>query len=241
MLDTRRILKDTDMVLCGCEPLDKGDERQGIATTVRRLSGSEEPTLGPGQSTWQVLTFRGCTLVMPIVIVVAVIALACFGSYVNRQAHERELSKDAEWFMVARSEVLNLWLPQTLIELAKRQAQSGFIRTHEDLQQSLELQREQELWYAVTVRAYRGNGEFADTTYIRWPYYDPHNYHFQEFQDILASATGNPPCYPDFPTSGYSKASVHVIDEELLEREPREVMAELLGYRAPAADQHSAR
>ena len=143
--------------------------------------------------------------------------------------------------MIIRAEALHVWLPQTLIELAERQAQSGFIRTHEDLQQFLELQHQKELWCAPTVRVYQGNGEFADTTYIQRPYYDRLNWQFQEFLDILATAAGSPPCYPDFPTSSFSRASVNVIDEELLEGEPREVMAELLGYRPPAADQPGAR
>ena len=143
--------------------------------------------------------------------------------------------------MVARSEALHLWVPQTLIELAERQARSGFIRSKEDSQKSLERRHQVELWYAITIRAYQKSGEFADTTYIRRPYYERLDWQFQEFLDILATAAGSPPYYPDFPTSSFSNIAVYVIDEELLKREPREVMAELLCYRTTAADKQRAR
>jgi hypothetical protein len=169
---------------------------------------------------------------MTIVIAMAMVGLTCFASHVTRRAQECEPAVNGELKIIVRFEVLRLWLPQPLTELAKSQTWSRFARTHEEMRQFLERRHQREQWYALTVRAYQANGEFADTTYVRRPYYD--SIYCQELLDILATAAGNPPYYP---TSHFSRASVYVIEEEYLDREPREVMAELLGYPAQTADQ----
>ena len=127
--------------------------------------------------------------------------------------------------IIVRSELLRLWLPQTLTELAKRQSQFRVVRTHEELQRFLELQDRKDLWYALTMRGHQVNGDFVDITFIRWPYDDP--LHFPELLEILATAAGNPPRDPD---ADFSTASVHIIANDSLNREPREVIAELLGH-----------
>ena len=86
------------------------------------------------------------------------------------------------------------------------------------------------------MRGYAANGEFSDLTYVRRPCDD--RTHFQEVLAVLATAAGNP---PRSTISDFSKASIHIIDDEFLDREPREVMEELLGYVAstqkePGAD-----
>jgi hypothetical protein len=72
--------------------------------------------------------------------------------------------------------------------------------------------------------AYEANGEFSDVTCIRRPYDD--SLYFPEVLAILATVAGNP---PHEPNSDFSRASVHIVADEFLNGEPREVMAELLG------------
>ena len=63
----------------------------------------------------------------------------------------------------------------------------------------------------------------AEITFIRQPYRE--SKFFQEFLDVLATLAGNPPIDS---TSNFSAAEVHILPNELSEREPREVVEGLL-------------
>ncbi len=217
------------MLFSGHVPIHKQGKPHDIAIASAGVAESVDPTLATGRS-----SRSGEAFLKTIVIVGAVIGLCHFASHVTRQAPENGPLGGSDAFMVARTEVLHLWLPKTLIELAKSQAQSRCFGTHEELQRFLELRHEQDVWCAMTIRIYQINGTFGDVTYIRRPYYDRH--YFQEFLAILATAAGSPPYYPDYPTSSFLIASVHVITEEFLGRQPREAMADLLTYPALTAD-----
>jgi hypothetical protein len=232
-LKTRLSLKVSAMLLSGHEPIDKDAERHEVAIASHVVPGWQEPTLDTGRSSQRFLSIRGGNILTMIVIIAAVMALTLFATHVTRQPQECEPADAISAAIIVRSELLRLWLPRTLAELAKRQAQSPIVRTHDDLQQFLDLQHQQDLWYALSIRAYQANGIFSDVTYIRKA--DDSEY-FRELVEILAAAAGNPPYYP---TMDLSRASVHVIADEFLKREPREVMAELLGQPAPTADRES--
>ena len=131
------------------------------------------------------------------------------------------------WRIVIRSEVIRLYLPRTLIELANHQTQQPPLQTHEELRRSLEARHHRDLWYALTVRGFQVNGEFADTTFIRRPYAEPDR--FAEFLEIMAAATVSP---LDLGKN-LSSATVHLIPDELSERDPREVITELIGQSPP--------
>jgi hypothetical protein len=148
--------------------------------------------------------------------------LTRFAYHVTRHAHGLADDDGADAGIVIRTEVLHLWLPQTLLEQAK----------HRPLQQFLERQGQDNLWYALTVRGHQHNGGFADITIVRRPCNDPAR--LSELLDILATAGGNPPSDPKLD---FSHASVHIIAEEMAHREPREVIAELLGHPSPARNQ----
>jgi hypothetical protein len=77
------------------------------------------------------------------------------------------------------------------------------------------------------VRGFQVNRGFADTTVIRRPYAEPDR--FAEFLEIMAAATVSP---PDL-WKNLSSATVHLIPEELSERDPREVIAQLIGQSPP--------
>jgi hypothetical protein len=125
--------------------------------------------------------------------------------------------------VIVRSEVLDLWLPDTLTTLAQRRSQSGIIRSHEELQQFLELEDRKDVWYALTVRGHQVDGGFSDVTVIRWPYDD--RCHFPRLQAILATVAGNPARYG---AADFSSTSIDVLTEEQLMDSPSRVMAELL-------------
>jgi len=124
---------------------------------------------------------------------------------------------------IVRAEVLHLWLPETLIDLAKHVSGSSVAQSHQELRTSLERSGQENLWFAFTIRAHQVNGVAADITFIRHPYREPED--FREFLDILATAAGSP---PDEPPAYYSGAEVHILPQELTEREPRAVVEELL-------------
>jgi hypothetical protein len=139
-----------------------------------------------------------------------------------RQDRLAASGKDPDGAIVIRSEAIRIYLPRTLIELAKHQTQQPPLRTHEDLRRSLEVQHHRDLWYALTVRGFQVNREFADTTFIRRPYAEPDR--FAEFLEVMAAANMSP---PDL-WKNLSSATVHLIPDELSERDPREVITELI-------------
>ena len=48
---------------------------------------------------------------------------------------------------VVRREVLNVWFPETISWLAKRQSHSPLIRDHEELRQVLDLLNLEDFWF----------------------------------------------------------------------------------------------
>jgi len=160
---------------------------------------------------------------MVFVLVAPVIGLTWLDSCARRPSRLLEPDDNPGSGVTVREEVLQLWLPETLIDLAGQHSESSVAPTHQELRTSLERRGQEKLWYALTTRSYQVNGGIADITFIRHPYRDPE--HFQEFLDVLATAAGNPPRYP---TLQYSGSEVHILPGELSEREPSEVVEELL-------------
>jgi hypothetical protein len=187
------------------------------------LAGSEEPVFNASPTLPRLFRVWGDKVAMGIMIAATVIGLARLASHATQPDRDLEPDDCSGAGMIVRYEVLHLWLPESLTELAKRQYQSPGVRVHEELQRFLELQDQEDLWYALTTRGHQVNGDFADLTFIRRPYYDPH--HFPELLDVLATAAGNPPRYPN---EDFSTASVHIMPGESLKRGPQEVIAELL-------------
>jgi hypothetical protein len=92
------------------------------------------------------------------------------------------------------NQVLELWLPQKLVDLAKREPGSVVVQTHPELQRILERQQDQEMVYAITIRAHQANGGAANITFLRCPYRERET--LSEFRDIMATAAGSPPRTP---------------------------------------------
>ena len=178
------------------------------------------------QSNW------GGTLWMMTVLGGGAIGLIDLSHHVARQDQEIEPTDHSGAGLIVRSEPVHLWLPQILTELAQRQSQSPVIRSHEDLRRFLEVEGRQDLWYAMTARGYQVNGEATDITVIRWPYDDAP--HLPELLEILATVAGNRSRHPD---AVFSRAAIHIVGNELRKCKPREVMAEMLAYPSPNADE----
>ena len=124
--------------------------------------------------------------------------------------------------IIVRSEVLHIWLPPAFVEWATRQPSSGVMRTHEDLKRFLERRGQEKLWYATTTRGHQANGNRVDLPLVRQPYSEPNS--FPEFLEILAVANENS---SDEATDKFSSASVHVLPEQSMKCEIRDVMAQL--------------
>jgi hypothetical protein len=167
--------------------------------------------------------------VTTILIVVAALGLTRFASHVSRQAEKGEPANDIAACINYRCELLHIWLPQKLTQLATRQAQTQFARRHEETRCVLDPQDQKSLWYALTVRVHQAGCPASDVSYVRR--LNEESRYFPELLDILASAAGTSSYGP---TSDFSTASVHIFADQFLKREPREVVAELLRNSAAA-------
>jgi hypothetical protein len=186
----------------------------------------------PRTVTWlalgRLLRRWGETVLMLFLLVAPVAGFTWLGFCASRPSPVLEFDNQPGSGVTIRAEVLHLWLPETLIDLAEHSPVCSVPQTHHELQTTLERRVEEKLWYALTTRGYQINGGTEDITVIRYPYRDPQ--HFQEFLDVLATVAGNPPRYP---TLHYSGADVHVLRGELSERDPSEVVEELLARQFP--------
>jgi hypothetical protein len=200
--------------------------RQYEGSGAEHCVGSNEFDRASGRFVWRISSIGG-TLLMELAIGAGSIGLIFFASFVARQDQLAVSGKDPLDAIVSRSEVIDLYLPRTLIEVANHQTQQPPLRTHEELRRSLEVQHHRDLWYAVTLRGFQANGEFADTTFIRRPYAETDR--FAEFLEIMAAATASPPKL----WRNLASATVHLIPDELSERDPREVITELIGQSPP--------
>jgi hypothetical protein len=178
------------------------------------------------RSCLRLLRSWGDKAILLAVIAGTAIGLAWLDSRVIRPAQGLEPHDGTSSGVTVRSEVLHLWLPESLSELGKLEPSSSVGQQHQQLRTSLERRARESAWYALTIRGYQANGRMADITFIRHPYRDSQI--LQEFVDVLATAAGNPPLHSALK---YSGAKVHTLSSEQSAREPREVVEELL--RAP--------
>ena len=141
--------------------------------------------------------------VMTILIVAAALGLTRFASHVSRQVEKGEPADDIAACINDRYELLHIWLPQTLTQLATGEAQTQFVRRHEEMRCVLDPQDQKSLWYALTVRVHRAGCEASDVSYVRRLNDDSR--YFPELLNILASAADTT---SRDPTSDCSTASV---------------------------------
>ena len=147
---------------------------------------------------------------------------------VSRSNHMSQSTERPVEIEFDRVEVLCIWIPKTLEELAKNPSRSAVTRTHKEFKRFLERQHQEGVWYALNSRAHQRDGGFIDFTHIKHPYSDL--FFFPEMEQVLAATAGHP---RDTPMVEFSNASIVVISDELLNRDPHQVMSEFLAIRLP--------
>jgi hypothetical protein len=215
-----------------------GDFRERISSgpggpeTVRSDRGTSGVFRNDGGApAWNPLASRGGPLPLVGLLAAAGLGLMGLSAHLPRPDPEADSASGVGAGIIVRSELRELWIPRRLVELARRPCLSRLIRTHAEWRRFLEAEGLTDLWYAITARAYQAGGNSLDLTSIRWIHDDAP--HFEEYRAILAVLGGREA--PD-PDAMFSKAAVHVLDEELSRRDPREVMNELLRHRPPTRD-----
>ncbi len=154
-------------------------------------------------------------LSMPVCLLMAASGLFLFGRHVwHSGGHETEMPG-----ITVTSEILTIYAPRALISFAKSHPETP---TNEDL---LRLIREEHLrvWFAVAVRNYQADGNFADVHASYRPGEIPE--YFDNTKAILLTLAGNPP--GSGPVS-FTKAKIVVLEDRLLEIEPAEGLRQLL-------------
>jgi hypothetical protein len=127
---------------------------------------------------------------------------------------------------VMRADVTAIWIPQALLDLAQREAGPHDNRSCEELRVRLQRQGLNDAFYALTYRGYQLNGESAEITQVRRVSEMPD--HFDEFQVLLAAAAGN---RARSEARDFSRTTIHVIPDSLLNADPVEAITELMAPR----------
>ena len=177
---------------------------------------------------WRLFRSSGDKVLILAVIIAAAIAFTRLDSRVIRPSRAVEAEDQPGSGVVVRHEVVHLWFPEALLDEARSQPISAVARSHGEVRSLPAPLGREKLWYALTFRFLQRNGRYASVTYVRHPYRNPE--HFREFLKALATAAGHPQIDP---TSSFSKAEVHIIPGDLSEREPSEVVKELLARQFP--------
>ncbi len=227
--DAGRIRHDAESSFCD---RNNGKDSQycPVASEAAALS-----TLAAGRFVWRLLTIWDNRVGMAVVLITALFGLSWFATDVSRQGQEPDMYSAADVVLIERIEVRRVWLPGTLIALARHQSRSPMIRDHRELQQFLEFQNLEHLSYAITIRMYTDKGKFAECTCIRYPY--EQSCHLGELMNVLATAAGNRPPRFELFDWDWSNAFVRVVPEDSWNRSPRHFVVQQLGDPSPPGDQ----
>ena len=129
-------------------------------------------------------------LMIVVVFVTAAIGLTQFDAVAPRPSAAPEFSDPPGSGLIVRSEVIRLWVPETLVDPARHEFPALVARTHQELKKVLERRGQENLWYAITVRAHQANHRAEDISFIRYPYRQPEN--LPELMDVLTAVAGSP-------------------------------------------------
>ena len=168
------------------------------------------------------LPVRGENAAIVILLVTAMAGLAWSSSNRYRPAQELNAGNVMGAGTIVGSEMIHIWLPETLRELAGSRSPLEVGRNHEELRRFLERGQQEHVKYAVTLRMHLINGDHADITFVRQPYADPR--YTREFLDILAIAGGRRSCGT---AADCCETPVHTVPNGLLSREPSDMLAGL--------------
>jgi hypothetical protein len=190
---------------------------------LRNGSGGTSPSAIRATASSHLVAVRkwGASVLLFAMLAAASSGLVWLGNRPSRPSQPLEPDVWPGFSGAERSEVLRLWLPETLIDFAKRGSQPSAPQTHSELRAFLERRGQTNLWYAFTTRFHQTNRGIADITFWRRPYRD--SQHFQELLDILAASHGQ----AGSPSTEYAGAELFIVPRELATREPRDAIEEL--------------
>jgi hypothetical protein len=167
-----------------------------------------------------------------VVLLCAVLGLRC--AYLHAPAHERAVNlADQEGAGVdERSQIVEIWLPKALYDQVNDEPELHAVRSGAELRSRLKGKGLAPVWIAFRVRHYSRGGRSTDVRHFNYPCSET-GQTFQLCLDLLATAAGKPPHYP---TANFSAARVGIIPDTLIQRNPRDVLDDLMpATRPPAA------
>ena len=153
------------------------------------------------------------------VMIAPVLGLMWAGPPTEATAPEGPLSPGT----IVRTEVIAIWMPRALRDLARHQAGPPVDSSPEELQTYLARNGWRAAWYALTYRGHQVNGESGEITQIRR--LSGVADHLDELQAVMATAAGRP---PRFEGGDFSHARVEVIPDTLQAVEPRAAITRLM-------------
>jgi hypothetical protein len=139
---------------------------------------------------WGLVRWLASNLISVLVFTAIALCLARLDFKATQPASEPESDEPGGSGLIVRSEVLYVCMPQTLIDLAKRDDEAHVPSKHEDWKAALERHGHENICYGLLVRGHQVNGRWADITFVRYPHREPE--HFQELLDVLAALAGRP-------------------------------------------------
>jgi hypothetical protein len=201
---------------------------QQWSTTARAGTGRQsaldfDPSVTCGRVTNRIGSVLEGRLILGIVVVAGVFGLIRFAGHIAQQDQAHSSADSLAFVSVDHYEVVRIWVPAPLVELARSPARSVVTRSHADLRRFLENSHEQALWYAFTNRMYQRDGSYSDCTYLRHPYDDP--VLLPELAHLLAGVHNRP---PEWEIGVYAHTSFGVVPDQLVKREWRLVVGQLL-------------
>ncbi len=116
--------------------------------------------------------------------------------------------------VVVHSELIQLWLPETLLVLARDAFPRPVAETTEELKSALGRGGQENLWYAMTIRGHQANHGASDISFIRFPCRESE--HLRELNEVLATVSRSSldPTSQDDPA-----AIVRIIPEGMSQQE----------------------
>lgn len=124
--------------------------------------------------------------------------------------------------IVVLTEITAIWVPQDLLDLARREGRSAGVLSPEELREELTRLGLNTAWYALTYRGHQINGGSAEMTQVRYGTEAVAN--IEEFRGVTAAAAGNPRRYEN---RDFLNAVVRVIPEALQSADALKSAAEL--------------
>ncbi len=125
--------------------------------------------------------------------------------------------------IIVRTEVIALWIPRALHDVAQSEAGAPVFLSPEALLTEPRFRGLNAAWYALTYRVHQVNGESVEITQIRR--LSDATDHLDELQAVMATAAGRPPRSED---GRFSHARVEVIPDTLQAIDPREAVSRLM-------------